>query len=153
PQGFYALSDDPQLQAASHADHRGHDGSLRRSGGDATDERLVDLEGVNRKLLQIAQAGITRAEVIDRDSYSFRSKCSQNGCSRLGALHENTFRQLQFQKLWIQTCLLENGKDSFQKALIPELHRGNVHSDRTQGQSGIHPASGLLTRFTKAPVP
>ena len=35
------------------------------SGGDLTDERLVDFQGIDRKLSQIAQAGVSRAEVID----------------------------------------------------------------------------------------
>src|ERR1700674_156897 len=71
---FDTLGDDPQLEASSHADHRGHDGGLVGSGGDLADERLVDLEGVDRKLSQIAQAGVARPEVVDRQLHPFRSQ-------------------------------------------------------------------------------
>jgi hypothetical protein len=63
---FHALGNDPQLQAAAHADHCAHDARLVGSSGDLTDERLVDFEGIDRKFSQIAQAGVPRAKVIDR---------------------------------------------------------------------------------------
>src|ERR1700730_12539963 len=59
---FHALGNDAQLQASAHADDGGHDGGLVGGGGDLTDERLVDLEGIDGKLSKIAQAGVTRAE-------------------------------------------------------------------------------------------
>jgi len=39
---FHALRNDSQLQASAHADHGGHDGGPVGSGGDLTDEGLVD---------------------------------------------------------------------------------------------------------------
>jgi hypothetical protein len=60
---FHALSNDPQLQASAHADHRRHDGRLAGGGGDLTDERLVDLEGIDGKPSKVAQTRVTRAEV------------------------------------------------------------------------------------------
>src|SRR6202043_3226507 len=62
---LHALGDDPLLQALAHADRFADDGSIVWVGGDPLHERLVDLEGVDRKPLQLAQAGITSAEVID----------------------------------------------------------------------------------------
>ena len=35
---FHALRDDPQLETAGHADHRGHDARIVLGGGDVTDE-------------------------------------------------------------------------------------------------------------------
>ena len=66
---FHALGNHPKLKAPAHADHCLHDDRLVGNGGDLADERLVDLEGIDGKLSKIAQAGVTRAEVIDRDLY------------------------------------------------------------------------------------
>jgi hypothetical protein len=45
----------------------------------------------------------------------------------------------------------EHGEDSFQKALIPELHRGKVYRHRTYRQSAIQAGPGLLTCFPETP--
>src|SRR5208282_6629978 len=71
---LHSLCNDPQLQAAAHADHRGHDGRIVRSGRDLTDERLVDFQSIDRELSQIAQAGVTRPEIIDGNLHT---SCSQ----------------------------------------------------------------------------
>jgi hypothetical protein len=52
---FYALGNDPQLQASAHTDDCGHNGRIVGSGGDLTDKRLVDLQGIDRELPQIAK--------------------------------------------------------------------------------------------------
>lgn len=67
---LHPFGNDSQPQASAHADDRGHDCRLVGSGGDLADERLVDLERIDRELSQIAQAGVSRAEVIDRQLYS-----------------------------------------------------------------------------------
>src|ERR1700733_1018531 len=68
--GFYALGNQSQLKASAHADHRGHNDRLVVRAGDLTDERLVDLQGIDRKLRKITQARVTRAEVVDRHLHS-----------------------------------------------------------------------------------
>src|ERR1700675_1628216 len=68
-QRFDALRNDPQLEASGHADHRGHNPRIVPKSGDLTDEGLVDFEGIDRKLSKVAQAGVTRAEIIDRHLY------------------------------------------------------------------------------------
>src|ERR1700730_5116215 len=52
----------------------------------------------------------------------------------------------------MQTRIRENGEYAFKKILIPELHRGDVHTHRTERQARLHPGLSLLTRLTKDPV-
>ena len=67
PRCFHALRDDAQLEAFAHVDNGADNGGIVRAAGNPAHERLVDLQGINRKLPQIAEAGIARAEVIDRE--------------------------------------------------------------------------------------
>ena len=65
--GLHPLRYHPEAETLGHPDHRGHDAGVAVGRGDLTDEGLVDLEGIDRKLAEIAQAGIAGAEVVDRD--------------------------------------------------------------------------------------
>jgi hypothetical protein len=61
---FDALRNDPQLEAPAHANHGGHNARIAAAIAIyAPDERLVDLESIDRELQKVAQAGVTRAEV------------------------------------------------------------------------------------------
>ena len=70
---------------------------------DLTDEGLVDLQGIDRKSSQIAQARVTRAEIIDGELHAAGPQCFENFCCRFGALHQNAFGQLQLESARIQT--------------------------------------------------
>ena len=121
-QRFHALRDDPQLEAPGHADHRGHNGRIVAA-ADLTDEQLIDLEGIDWKLEQIAQAGVARAEVIDRHLYPSFPHGLEGGRRELGTLHQDAFGQLELERSWIEAGLGEYGEQIFQKALLLKLYR------------------------------
>src|ERR1700691_553104 len=148
---FHALSNHRKLKASAEPDHCLHDDDFVGHGGDLTDERLVDLEGINGKLPEIAQAGVPRAEVIDRNLHPSLSQCRENGCGGLGMLHQNAFGQLQFKKSRIQPRVLENREYAVKKALVSQLHRGDVYRHRPQGKAGVCPSLGLLAGLPKNP--
>lgn len=58
----------PQLETVAHADDCTDDDSAIGFIGDITHKGLVNFKHVNRKLLQISQAGIARTEVVYRQS-------------------------------------------------------------------------------------
>ena len=60
------LGNDAQVKASANVDDCVHDGRPAGVGIDPTNERPVDFESIERELLKIAQAGVARAEVIDR---------------------------------------------------------------------------------------
>ena len=90
---------------------------------DLTDEQLIDLEGIDRKLEQIAQAGVTRAEVIDRHLYPSFPHGLEGGRRELGTLHQDAFGQLELERSWIEAGLGEYGEQIFQEALLLKLYR------------------------------
>ena len=53
-------------EALAHADHGADDRRAHRIGADLMDERLIDLQHVDGKVPQIAQARVPRSEVVDR---------------------------------------------------------------------------------------
>ena len=62
---FNPLSNDPEVKASTHVYECSDGGRSIGNGGDLADERPVDLEGIERQFLYAAQAGVTRAEIID----------------------------------------------------------------------------------------
>lgn len=53
---LHALGNDPLFEVSPHPNHRADDGCIIRVGGDVAYKGLVDLQGINREVLQIAQA-------------------------------------------------------------------------------------------------
>ena len=68
--GFYAFRDDGDIQAVSHRDDRGDQRRISGITGQVADEGLVDLERADRVAFQIAQAGVTGAEIVDGDGHA-----------------------------------------------------------------------------------
>ena len=62
---FYAFGDDLQLEAAAQGDDGGDDDGFVRVAIDILNKRLVNLERIDRKSPQIAQARIPGTEVIN----------------------------------------------------------------------------------------
>src|SRR5581483_2438368 len=62
-----AFGDEAQAQAVRERRDGAHDGGVVRVPGKVADEGLVDLELLQAKALEVAQARIAGAEVVDRD--------------------------------------------------------------------------------------
>ena len=62
---FDAFGDDFEIQALGHADDCGGDRRVIGIHGDISDKRTVDFELANRKLFQVAEAGIAGPKVIN----------------------------------------------------------------------------------------
>src|SRR3546814_9673660 len=73
---FYALGNGDDVHAMRDVDHAMHDCEVRAVGAVETrDERSVDLEHVDRKLLQVCQGSIARPEVIERNRDALGHQC------------------------------------------------------------------------------
>ena len=68
---------------------------LARAGGGG-DERAVDLQRVDRELLQVGERGVAGAEVVDRDARRRRSQLAQQRRRRrLGVAHQRGLGDLE----------------------------------------------------------
>ena len=122
-----ALGDDAVSEAPAHADHRAHD--RRPAGGrrDLMDERLINLEDIDRKLPQIGHARVTGPEVIDRDGHAECPQRLQHFHRRRGLSHEDALGQLELEIPRVEAGVAEHLGRMFQKVLRPQLDGGHVH--------------------------
>src|SRR5690606_25122303 len=65
-----SLRDRLQLQRAAERDDRAHQRWLDALVSHVVDERLVDLEDVDREALQVAERRVARPEVVDRQPHA-----------------------------------------------------------------------------------
>src|SRR5580658_7642982 len=142
---FHTFGDNAQPQASAHADDGSHDAGLIWLSRDLLDERLINLEGVDRKLPKVAQTGVPGAKVIDGHLDSLRPQRLENRLRGLGVLHENAFGQLQFKRAGIQAGIFQDCENAFEELLISELHRRDVYSDRSKRVTRVGPFPGLPT--------
>ena len=86
-----ALRDQRQVECLAHGDDRLGDGHVVPVGGGAADERLVDLELVDRQPLEIAQGRIASAEIIDGELNAHFAELAQDLQRVLGRPHDGVF--------------------------------------------------------------
>src|SRR6202041_3963383 len=92
-----ALGNNPEAETCAHPYNRSHNRCLGRGNRDLTDERLIDLQRINRELPEIAQTGIPCAKVIDGHLHAARSQCLKDCCGRLGARHQNALGEFELK--------------------------------------------------------
>jgi len=94
--GLDSFRDDLQPEAAPHLDDRAHDGGVVGIGRCVGHERPVDLERADRELLQGAQAGVPRAEIVDRQVDTHRAQLVEQRQRALRIEHECRLGDLEF---------------------------------------------------------
>ena len=102
--------------------------------------------------LRIAQAGVTRAEVIHGQLHTSGAQSFQDRLRGFCAFHENTFGELELQSGGIQTRFVEDCEHALQEIVIAKLHCGNVYRHGGQGQARAHPGLRLGARFAQDPI-
>jgi len=118
---FHAFRDDAMPEALAHADDGADDGGARWIGADLVDERLIDLQHVDRKLPQIAQVRVPGSEIVDRhlDAQVLQGLERERG--GFAMLDEGTFRQLELEIAGLQPSVAQDRAQVVQEARIPEL--------------------------------
>ena len=87
-QVLHSLCHHLQPQRVAQRYHRMHDGSVRAVVQHAVDKGLVHLEFVDLKALQIRQAGVAGAKVINGDLHTQRLECTDLRLRRYRVVHE-----------------------------------------------------------------
>ena len=96
---LHALCDHAHIQTPAHADHQADDRGIAGARGNVAHERLVDLQCIDREALQMAQARIARAEVIQRKPHTHLAQRMQHCGGRRRVLHQEGFGQLELEML------------------------------------------------------
>src|SRR5512138_1198850 len=102
-----SLCNDAKAERVSHCDDGGGDRGIVGLDRDLPDERAVDLEGVQRKMLEVAEGGVAGTKIIHREVQAHGAEPVQ----RLGDLavmvDENALGELQTQVAGLQPTNLE----------------------------------------------
>ena len=95
--GLDALGRRRHIACRGDIHHRLHDAGGAVRFGDVVDETAVDLDLVKRKPLQVAQRGISGAEIVQCDAYPDRAKLMQNGQRGFIVADQDRFGDLELQ--------------------------------------------------------
>ena len=106
-EGFHTLGNDLHFQVVAERDDGARDHGMAVVQA-AAQEGPVDLDEVDREFLQVAQARITGAEVVDRQAHAQRLQFGQR-FHRLGwPVHQLAFRHFQFQHVRVDPVALQH---------------------------------------------
>ena len=100
-----------------------------RLAADAGDERLVDLEVVQREPLEVAQRAVADAEVVDGEIDAELLELLEPPDRRLGVLHQRRLGDLERQAGRRQAGGSERLRDLVRKSGLAELDAGDVDRD------------------------
>ena len=144
---FDALGDDALIEVLAHVNDGADDGRIAVVAGDLMYKGLVNLEGVDGKLAEMAQAGIAGAEVVHSKVYPHFFETLQNGGRGLDIVHENAFGEFQVKVARLQAGFREYGADTFDKTSIAELDGGDIDGNALARQARVLPLARLSTAF------
>ena len=113
--GLNALGDHLHAQAASDLDQRFGDGRIALVMRDVPEERTVDLEQVDRQVLEPCHRRITGAEIIDGDNHTQRPQGIE-GRHRFGFVDQRAFGDLDDEVVRAATGSGEASGDEIDEA-------------------------------------
>ena len=119
--GFHTLGDDFHPQAVRHADHRDGESGVRRVGGDVAHERAVDLQGVDREPLQIADRRIAGSEIVDGEMDAHFAQRLEGADRSRGIVDEDALGDLELQLLRRKLVVAERAGHRFHQLLALKL--------------------------------
>ncbi len=130
---------------------RAADRGVARVGFHIGHEAAVDLQDVQRQVLQVGHVRITGTEIIQRnaDALLVHALHGLLGLARLA--HQAALGQLHVQRPARQPELLAGTAELGHQVAVEELHRRNVHRDR-QVPAGIHQLPLRARRFADHPA-
>ncbi|MNM31227.1 hypothetical protein D3C81_417990 [compost metagenome] len=150
---FHAFGDHLQLHAVRHADDGQHNGRVVRIAGDFAHEGDIDLQLVDGEALQVGQAGIAGAEIVDGNLDAQRLEVAQHGDGFLGIRHQRAFRQLQLQQVGRDVVLADRLEHFFLQAAHKKLDARDIHRQVHGADAAGAPFADLLAGLVEHPVP
>ena len=119
-----------QAETAREADDRLGDGGVLRIGLEVGDERDVDLQRVDREMLQVGQRRVAGAEIVDRDGEALVAQLMQHLADRVEVVQEARLRDLELDPRRVALLALDDVRDALREILAIELPRRQVDRQR-----------------------
>ena len=126
---LHAFGDHLEPEALPHVDDGSHERRVVGIHRQIANERLVDLERADRKLLQGRQRGVSGAEVVDRQMQPHRVELVQQTDGALRIRHQRRFGDLQLEAGRRHPVLAEHAAAARDEAGLLELPQGQVYRD------------------------
>ncbi len=124
--GLDALGDGGETEMPCHRQNGLGKGCIAGVAGQVTDEPAIDLDLGDRQGLQIAQAGIAGAEIIDREANAAGGQGVQDRSCFVDAVDQKIFGDLDHQVVRIGAGFGQGGKDVIDEGRIVQLPRADV---------------------------
>ena len=150
--GFDAFGNHQVFKALPHVDYGVDDGRIIGFSGNLRDKRPVDFQHIDRKLPQVAEAGIPGTEIIHRKVNAHRFEVFKHRGRKFGVIHKNPFGELQFEISRVQSSLRKYCGDTFDKILAAKLGGRDIDGDAHRRKSLKLPVSRLPAGFAKYPA-
>src|SRR5471030_93119 len=146
-----AFGDHLVLELLGDADDGAGDGAVVGVAGNAGGERAVDLQRVDREALQVGQAGITGAEVVQRQGHAQRRDAVHDADHAVDVVHQRAFGDFQFQPCGLEAVALQRGGHA-QRQRRGEFARRDVDGQADRRQAGQLPRLRLRAGFLQHPL-
>src|SRR3954447_19238321 len=149
---FDPFGDGRERQAFAEADDRAHE--LRLAGGalaEAHDERAVDLQHVDRELVEVAERGVARPEVVEREQHARLLQLLERRQVLDAVLEQDALRHLERQRRRLDAGLLQRTPDVRDEPGLAELAGGGVYA--LPWAALPPPPRGLLAGALEQPLP
>ena len=154
---LHALRHQLQAQRAAQRNDGARDGHVRRIGEQFAHEGAVDLELVDVEALEVRQAGIAGAKVIDRQMHPQRLQRRQLLLRRVCVVHELRLGNFQLQRRGRHAQACQHRLHVRHQLRIGQLRRREIHRHHRApqglgaGAGSSAPAHPLRTRFLQHP--
>ena len=121
--GLHALGGDAQVQPAGHRDDGGDDGRIVGIMAQVLDERAVDLQRVDGEALQVRQARVAGAEVVDGQAHAHLVQLLERLHGLVGVVHQHALGQLELEQRRREAAVAQRLLDHHDQLLLAELPR------------------------------
>src|ERR1035437_3132153 len=121
-----AFSDHGFVEAGAEAGDGTDDGAGVALVAEIADERLVDLDLIERELAQVVERGVAGAEVVERQADAEILELPHGSQGALALLEQHALGDLELEPLRMQSRLRECRYHLQGEAALPELDRRQV---------------------------
>ena len=149
--GFDAFGDDFLAQLFAHGDDRLGDGTVVFVFRHAGDEGAVDLQGTDRKFLEVGEARVAGAKVIERQGKAIGRQLVHDQNDFFGAADEQAFGDLQLEQFARNSVAFGRIAQVIDELMV-KLTCRKVNGDRNGFESAINPGADLAARRFQHPV-
>ena len=104
-----------------------HDGGVVGVVGRVLHKALVDLQLVQGQSLEVGQAGITRAKVVNRETHTVTHKVAHAGNGVVEVFDQQAFGDLQDEQRCRGAGLGKHAEHAFDKIVLAKLALAHVH--------------------------